>query len=57
MGHPLAPPTHLADWRSTGVDSGGLSVVTAGIQQTPVSLVVSLDIWVLSVHSTVLAVE
>ena len=39
------------------MDSGGLCVMMAGIQQTPVWLVVSLDLLVLSVHSMALAVE
>ena len=36
------PPTHLVVWRSTTVDSGGLCVMTSGLQQTLVWLVVSL---------------
>ena len=36
------PPTHLVVWRSTTVDGGGLCVMTSGLPQTLVWLVVSL---------------
>ena len=36
-------PTHVVVWRSTTVDDGGLCVVTSGLQQTLVWLVVNLD--------------
>ena len=36
------PPTHPVVWRSIMVDSGGLCVMMAGLQQTLVWLVVSL---------------
>ena len=38
-----AVPTHVVVWRSTTVDSGGLCVMTPGLQQTLVWLVVNLD--------------
>ena len=41
MGTPV-PPTHLVVWRSTTVDSGGLCVMMAGLQQTLVWPAVSL---------------
>ena len=36
------PPTHAVVWRSTTVDSGGLCVMTTGLPQTRVWLVVNL---------------
>jgi len=56
-GHWILPLIHLADWRSTWEDNGGLCVMTSGMQQTPVWLVVSLDFLVLSVHSMAPAVQ
>ena len=38
-----AVPTHVVVWRSTTVDDGGLCVMTPGLQQTLVWLVVNLD--------------
>ena len=38
-----AVPTHVAVWRSTTVDSGELCVMTPGLQQVLVLLVVNLD--------------
>ena len=38
-----AAPTHVVVWRSTTVDSGKLCVVTPGLQQVLVLLVVNLD--------------
>ena len=40
---PLAAPTHVVVWRSTTEDGGGLCVMTTGLQQTLVWLVVNLD--------------
>ena len=37
------PPTHVVVWRSTTVDSGELCVITLGLPQTLVWLVVNLD--------------
>ena len=42
MESPTAP-THVVVWRSTTVDCGGLCVMTPGLQQTLVWLVVNLD--------------
>ena len=42
-----AGPTHLAVWKSTTVDAGGLCVMTTGLQQTLMWLVVSLGFLVL----------
>ena len=42
MESPTAP-THVVVWRSTTVDSGGLCVMTPGLQQILVWLVVNLD--------------
>ena len=39
----LAAPTHVVDWRSTKVVGGGLCVITSGLQETLVWLVVNLD--------------
>ena len=39
---PLVVPTHVVVWRSTTVDGGGLCVMTTGLQQTLVWLVVNL---------------
>ena len=38
-----AVPTHVVVWRSTTVDGGGLCVITPGLQQILVWLVVNLD--------------
>ena len=38
-----AAPTHVVVWRSTTVDSGELCVMTSGLQQTLVLLVINLD--------------
>ena len=38
-----AVPTHVVVWRSTTVDCGGLCVMTPGLQQILVWLVVNLD--------------
>ena len=38
-----AVPTHVVVWRSTTVDGGELCVMTSGLQQTLVLLVVNLD--------------
>ena len=38
----LAAPTHVVVWRSTTVDGGGLCVMTTGLQETLVWLVVNL---------------
>ena len=38
----LAAPTHVVVWRFTTVDSGGLCVMTSGLPQTHVWLVVNL---------------
>ena len=40
---PLAAPIHVVVWRSTTVDGGVLCVMTSGLQQTLVWLVVNLD--------------
>ena len=40
---PLAVSTHVVVWRSTTVDGGELCVMTSGLQQTLVLLVVNLD--------------
>ena len=37
------PPTHVVVWRSTTVDGGALCVMTSGLPQTLVWLVVNLD--------------
>ena len=37
------PPTHVVVWKSTTVDSGAPCVMTSGLQQTHVWLVVNLD--------------
>ena len=37
------PPTHVVVWRSTTVDGGALCVMTSGLLQTRVWLVVNLD--------------
>ena len=42
MESPTAP-THVVVWRSTTVDCGGLCVMTPGLQQILVWLVVNLD--------------
>ena len=42
MESPTAP-THVVVWRSTTVDDGGLCVITPGLQQILVWLVVNLD--------------
>ena len=39
---PVAP-TYVVVWRSTTMDGGGLCVMTSGLQQTLVWLVVNLD--------------
>ena len=40
---PLAVPTHMVVWRSTTVECGELCVMTTGLQQILVWLVVNLD--------------
>ena len=39
----LAAPTHMVVWRSTTVGSGELCVMTPGLQEVLVWLVVNLD--------------
>ena len=48
-----AAPIHLVVWRFTTVDSGGLCVMTYGLQQTVVQLVVNLDLLVLPVQPVI----
>ena len=48
-----AAPTHLVVWRSTTVDSGALCVMTSGLPQTLVWLVVNLDLLVLLVQPVI----
>ena len=48
-----AAPIHLVVWRFTTVDSGGLCVMTYGLQQTVVQLVVNLDLLVLLVQPVI----
>ena len=48
-----AAPTHLVVWRSTTVDSGALCVMTLGLPQTLVWLVVNLDLQVLPVQPVI----
>ena len=48
-----AAPTHLVVWRSTTVDGGALCVMTIGLPQTLVWLVVNLDLLVLPVQPVI----
>ena len=52
MDLPTAP-THLVVWRSTSVDGGVLCVMTSGLPQTLVWLVVNLDLLVLPVQPVI----
>ena len=49
----LVLSTLLVVWRFTTVDSGGLCVMTYGLQQTVVQLVVNLDLLVLPVQPVI----
>ena len=48
-----AAPIHLVVWRFTTVDNGALCVMTSGLPQTVVWLVVNLDLQVLPVQPVI----
>ena len=48
-----AAPIHLVVWRFTTVDNGALCVMTSGLPQTLVWLVVNLDLLVLLVQPVI----